>query len=69
MNGAVLGSKYFELASKTLHTVIPSGFGDSGVCQGNVIPPQSWTSMPRCSRYQALSRAGSFDLMKMPPMR
>src|SRR5688572_30860174 len=33
----------------------------------NTAPPQSVTSKPRWSRYQALSAFGSADLKKIPP--
>src|SRR5580700_7348054 len=49
-------------------TVVPlAGFPAASV-QVKAVPPQSWTSIPRCFLYQAHSAFGSLALKKMPPM-
>src|SRR4029434_8042107 len=67
MKGDALGSKYFELAGKTLHTVVPSRSGWSVSRQRKVMPPQSWIGSSRCLLYQFRRLSGFFALKKMPP--
>src|SRR5262245_849229 len=63
MKGAVLGSKYFVSAGNGDQT----RHGPGSLAVRNVVSPCSSVGRPRCSRYQALSCAGSFALKKMPP--
>src|SRR5215813_535909 len=67
MKGAELGSKYFELAGKRLHTVVPSRSGWSASRQRKVTPPQSCIGSSRCLVYQSRRLSGFFALKKMPP--
>src|ERR1700741_4052475 len=49
-------------------TVVPlAGFPAASV-QAKAVPPQSWTSIPRCCLYQAHSVFESLALKKTPPI-
>src|SRR5688572_11019376 len=65
MNGAELGSKYFESFLNSAQTVVPgaSSFSSRHL---NRTPPGS-PLRPRCCSYQANSRLGSAALKKTPP--
>src|SRR5207344_3394978 len=68
MKDDVLGANWSPAALNTDHAVVPPvGLPLSSV-QSNAAPPHFWTSMPRCSLYQAPSATGSFALKKIPPI-
>src|SRR2546430_3046771 len=68
MNEEVLGAKSLPPTSETDQTVVPAVGCPSASVQRNAVPPQSWTSIPRCNLYQARSDTASLALKKMPPM-
>src|SRR3954470_16201760 len=68
MKGAALGAKASSPAEAMDQIVVPPVGAPSARAHGNAVPPQSWTSMPRCSRYQPWSAFGSLAWKKMPPM-
>ena len=67
MKSRVDGSKYVDSASNALNTVAAPGW--PAIASGlNTTPPQSSSSRPITSRYQALSARGSLDLKNTPPI-
>src|SRR5690348_280468 len=64
----LLGAKCFPSAGKTDQTVVPLVGLPAESVQVKAVPPQGWTSMPRCFLYHSRRALGSLALMKMPPM-
>src|SRR4051794_6250173 len=64
----VLGAKCLPSAGPTDQTVVPRVGLPAESVQVKAVPPQGWTSIPRCFLYQSHSVFGSLALMKMPPM-
>src|SRR3954470_23893448 len=68
MKADVLGANCRPSAGPTDQIVLPAAGLPAESVQANAVPPQSWTSIPRCFRYHSPSALGSLALMKMPPM-
>src|SRR6476620_277856 len=68
MNGAALGANWSLCAEAMDQTVVPATGWPSSSVQVNAVPPQLWTSIPRCRLYQACRAGASLALKKMPPM-
>src|SRR3954451_19606362 len=67
MNGAGLGSKYFEELEKTVQTVTYSFCGSSCSRHGSIAPwPLSFS--PRCFAYHSRIWSRFADLKKIPPI-
>src|SRR5438034_3092417 len=64
----LLGAKCSPSAALIDHTVVPFVGLPASSVQLKTVPPHSWTSIPRCSLYQARSATGSFALKKIPPI-
>src|SRR3954466_5087160 len=64
----LLGAKCSPSAASMDHAVVPLVGLPAASVQSNAAPPHSWTSIPRCSLYQARSATGSFALKKIPPI-
>src|ERR1700675_1246398 len=68
MKVEVLGAKWSLCAEPMDQAVVPAIGLPSPSVQVNAAPPHAWTSIPRCSLYQACSAGASLALKKMPPM-
>src|SRR4026208_391605 len=68
MNVAVLGANWSPCAEPMDQMVVPATGLPSAPGQVKAVPPQSWTSIPRCCLYQACRDGASLALKKMPPM-
>src|SRR5882724_6068227 len=68
MKVALLGA-YWSLSAEPMdQTVVPPVGLPAASAQVKDVPPQSWTSIPRCFLYQARNVAACLALKKMPPI-
>src|SRR2546428_3900765 len=64
----LLGANCSPSVAPMVHTVVPLVGLPASSVQVKVVPPHSWTSIPRCCLYHARSATGSFALKKIPPI-
>src|SRR6266567_1408714 len=68
MKGAELGANCLLSCGLISQAVVPATGLPSGSLQSNAVPPQAWTSIPKCCLYQACSDGASLALKKMLPI-
>src|SRR4051794_14108430 len=68
MKDAVPGANWLLCAEPMDQMVVPAIGLPSPSVHGKAVPPQAWTSIPRCCLYQACNAGASLALKKMPPM-